>query len=407
MATVRKILMLKKEGRILTFLLENDDIVEIHCASLDTGAQRQALLGDIYIGKVKNIVANIGAAFIEIAGGKECYYDLSQAKQAVFTHKIGKKPLCIGDELIVQISREAVKTKAPTVSSNISFTGRYAVLTTGNTRIGTSGKLPKSVREEYKKKLSDLKNDEYGIIIRTNAKDVPFDRVLEEIKKLEAVWQELKKTAVYRTCYSCLQAALPSYITDLKNVYADGLEEVIVEDKELYEQIHAYFESEQPENLGKLRLYEDRLLSLSKLYSTDLAVERALKERVWLKSGGYLVIQPTEALTVVDVNSGKYSSKKKSTETSLKINLEAAKEAAKQIRLRNLSGIILVDFINLDNDDAMQTLLKQFRKFLLEDPIQTTLVDVTQLQLVEITRKKVRRPLYECITCSGVSKEGE
>ena len=114
--------MLKKEEKIWTFLLEDDVIVEIHCSLPDSDQHRQPVLGDIYIGKVKNIAANIGAAFIEIAPGKECYYDLSQAPQAIFTHKIGKKPLCIGDELVVQISREAVKTKAPTVSSNINFT---------------------------------------------------------------------------------------------------------------------------------------------------------------------------------------------------------------------------------------------------------------------------------------------
>ena len=181
---VRKILMLKKEGKIWTFLLENDVIAEIHCSLPDSDQHRQPVLGDIYIGKVKNIAANIGAAFIEIAPGKECYYDLSQAPQAIFTHKIGKKPLCIGDELVVQISREAVKTKAPTVSSNINFTGRYAVLTTGNTRIGTSGKLPRSLRDTYKEKLSHLKNEDYGLIIRTNAKDVPFETVLEENQKL-------------------------------------------------------------------------------------------------------------------------------------------------------------------------------------------------------------------------------
>ena len=396
---VRKILMLKKEGKIWTFLLENDVIAEIHCSLPDSDQHRQPVLGDIYIGNVKNIAANIGAAFIEIAPGKECYYDLSQAPQAIFTHKIGKKPLCIGDELVVQISREAVKTKSPTVSSNINFTGRYAVLTTGNTRIGTSGKLPRSLRDTYKEKLSHLKNEDYGLIIRTNAKDVPFETVLEEIRKLENACVKLKETAPFRTCFSCLQEAPPSYITDLKNVYADGLSAIITDDSKLYQQIHGFLQAEQTEDLSKLQFYEEQLLPLSKLYSTDIAVERALKEYVWLKNGAYLVIQPTEALTVVDVNSGKYSAKtkKKSAETYLKINLEAAKETARQIRLRNISGIILIDFINMDDPDMMQELLKQFRRFLGEDPIQTSVVDVTALQLVEVTRKKVRRPLHECV----------
>ena len=250
-----------------------------------------------------------------------------------------------------------------------------------------------------KEKLSYLKNEDYGLIIRTNAKDVPFETVLEEIQKLENACVKLKETAPFRTCFSCLQEAPPSYITDLKNVYADGLSAIITDDPRLYQQIHGFLQAEQPEDLSKLQFYEEQLLPLSKLYSTDIAVERALKEYVWLKNGAYLVIQPTEALTVVDVNSGKYSAKtkKKSAETYLKINLEAAKETARQIRLRNISGIILIDFINMDDPDMMQELLKQFRRFLGEDPIQTSVVDVTALQLVEVTRKKVRRPLHECV----------
>lgn len=173
--TSRKVLMMKEAQKVWIFLLEDDEIVEIHCDKPDSGV-RQHVLGNIYVGKVRNIVPNIGAAFIEIESGVECYYDMSQAANALFTHKAGRKPLCIGDELVVQISKEAVKTKAPTVSSNLSFTGRYAILTTGNTRIGTSGKLPKSLREELKERLMPYKNEEYGLIIRTNAGDADFAR---------------------------------------------------------------------------------------------------------------------------------------------------------------------------------------------------------------------------------------
>ena len=391
----RKVLLLKKEDTIWTFLIENSEIVEIHCSSSNHDSSHQITLGDIYIGKVKNIAANIGAAFIEIFPGQECYYDMHQVPNAIFTHKFGKKPLCIGDELLVQVSREAVKSKVPTVSSNLNFTGRYAVLTTGNTRIGTSGKLPKALREEYKQRLAALKNDSYGIIIRTNAKEVPMEVVVEEIAQLKQEFEQLKRTANSRTCYSCLVSAPPSYITDLNNVYTEGLTDIIVEDPMLHQQIYNYLSTEQPEFLQKLRLYKDPLLPLSKLYSTDLVIERALSEHVWLKNGGFLMIQPTEALTVIDVNSGKFTAKKKQADAYLKVNLEAAKEIAKQIRLRNLSGIILVDFINMDDSQKMQELLNQFRKYLLLDPVQTNLVDVTALQLVELTRKKVRRPLHE------------
>ena len=385
------------QNKIWMFVLENDQIVEIHCTPPGTEKSEFHALGNIYVGRVKNIVPNIGAAFIEIESGMECYYDMSQAPNAIFTHKIGKKPLCIGDELVVQISKEAVKTKAPTVSSNVSFNGRYAILTTGNTRIGTSGKLPKAFREELKERLKDFKNDDYGLIIRTNAKSGPFEDIEKEIKELEHTYLQLKKNAVTRTCFSCLVQAPPTYISNLKNIYTEGLEEIIIEGDALFEEVQTYYKKEQPEMLSKLRLYDGSQLSLAKLYSTETVVERALNQKVWLKDGAYLVIQYTEALTVIDVNSGKCVSKKNPQDTYKKINMNAAKEVARQMRLRNLSGIVIVDFINLDDPEAMQELLKYLRQVLAEDPIQSTLVDVTELQLVELTRKKVRRPLYESI----------
>lgn len=391
----RKILIEKRDGRIRTYFLENDEIVEIHSTFSDDRDSVSCRLGDVYIGKVKNIVPNIGAAFIEISKGVNCYLDLKNSDQAFFTHKSGNKHICVGDELLVQVSREAVKSKVPTVTGNISFTGRFAVLTHGNTRIGVSSKLPKEKREEYKKELAAFKNDRFGIIVRTNAKDVPFQEVQKEIVQLTAEYEEMIGHASSRVCYTCMKSAPPSYISDLKNVYMEGMEEIIIGDKELYNRIQLYFQKELPEKTGLLRLYDDPAFPLDKLYSTQTALNKALSERAWLKTGGYLIIQPTEALTVIDVNSGKAISKKDSETGALKVNMEAAKEAARQIRLRNLSGIILIDFINMESDENTKQLLREFRKYLSCDPIQTTLVDITVLGLIEVTRKKVRRSLLE------------
>lgn len=391
----RKLLIEKRDNRIRTYFIEDGDIVEIHSASASPSEADRHRLGDIYIGKVSNIVPNIGAAFIEIEKGVNCYYDMKDVKSAIFTHKSGNKQLCIGDELVVQISREAIKTKAPTVTGNLSFTGRYAVLTHGNTRIGVSSKIPKSLREECKRELAGLQNDDFGLIVRTNAKDAPFEDVLEEINALKDEYYSLVRTAETRVCFSCLKSAPPSYIADLKNVYMDGMEAIIIGDHDLYTRIHMFFQAELPEKLDLLELYDNPSFPLDKLYSTQTALDKALMERAWLKTGGYLIIQPTEALTVIDVNSGKNTSKSDSEDGAMKVNLEAAREAARQIRLRNLSGIIIVDFINLKRDENTQRLLHEFRYYLSKDPIQTTLVDMTTLGLVEVTRKKVRRPLYE------------
>lgn len=391
----RKLIITKIEEKIITAVLENDTVAELHIANSEETNTTQ--LGNIYVGRVKNIVANIGAAFIEIANGVECYYALSENPSPIFTKKIGKKPLCIGDELLVQISKEAVKTKVPTVNSNLNFTGKYAILTSGDTRIGVSSKIGKEDRERLQQVAHPYHNEKYGFIIRTNAKEVEHSTLQNELERLILEYETLIHAAPTRVCFSCLKRATKEYLADLRNIYQQGLTDIIVEDKEIYEEVKAYLEGEQPEDIDKLRLYGDKLLPLHKLYGIETHLANALKERVWLKSGAYLVIQPTEALTVIDVNTGKCVSKKKDDEAYLKINLEAAKEAARQIRLRNLSGIILIDFINLSKEEYMEELLTAFRHELQKDPITTSLIDITKLQLVEVTRKKVRKPLHELV----------
>lgn len=382
----RKLMITTIEERIITSVMENDEIVEFHVSEMEETPYR---LGSIYVGKVKRILSNIRAAFIEVGKGMECYYDMDEKRSV---------PIRVGEEFPVQISKEAVKTKQPTVTRNISLTGKYCVLTKGDLRIGVSNKIEKEKGAELKEILKPLQTEEYGFIIRTNAKDCAREELIREAKKLSEEYERLMEIAPQRVCFSCLREATAPYITDLKNMYQEGLEEILVEDSVLYEQMRAYLEEEQPEDLEKLRRYEDKLLPLHKLYGVEKKLSDALKERVWMKSGAYLVIQPTEALTVIDVNTGKCIGKKKDDKVYFKINLEAAKEAARQIRLRNLSGIILVDFVNLDDREKMTELLEQFRKFLHQDPVQTVLVDMTKLQLVEVTRKKVRKPLYEAMS---------
>lgn len=392
----RRVIITKEQNQIFTFLMENSEIVEIHCSETDEKKEITHVLGNIYIGRVKNIAPNIGAAFIEIAPGRECYFALDQNPCPIFTNKVGRKPFCIGDELLVQVSREAMKSKVPTVTSKLCFTGSFVVLSVGNTRIGISRKVDAVTKQHLKDLIQPYQNDVYGFVIRTNAETASDDAILAEVEKLTRQYQKLVHIAETRICFSCLRQAPKPYLIDLQNIYNDGLNEYQVEDPDLYKEIEAYLAAEQPENLDKLHLYADKQLPLDKRYHISGVIKQALSERVWLKCGGYLVIQPTEALTVIDVNSGKCVTKKSTAKTYLKINLEAAKEAAKQMRLRNLSGIILIDFINLDSEADMQILMHALRSMLARDPVQAVFVDITKLQLVEITRKKVRKPLYEC-----------
>lgn len=389
----RKLIITKLNECIVTSILEDETVVELHVSKEEIKSHIQ--LGDIYIGKVKNIVSNIHAAFIEVLPGVECYYALSENPEPIFTKKVGKKALCIGDELLVQVSKEAVKTKVPTVTSKLNFTGKYAVLTYGDIRVGASLKLSKQERDSLTDLAKQYVSDKFGIIMRTNAKDAEEQMIQKELTRLVKEYQLTVEQAKTRTCFSCLKHAPREYLINLRNIYQEGLTDIIIEEQSIYEDVKRYLSEEQPEDLGKLRMYNDKLLPLHKLYNIETQLEHALRAHVWLKSGAYLVIQPTEALTVIDVNTGKCVSKKNDNETYFKINKEAAKEIARQIRLRNLSGIILVDFINLSDVQYMNELLFFLQKELQKDPIATTLVDVTKLQLVEITRKKIRKPLHE------------
>ena len=389
----RKLVITKIDNKVVSALYENGEVAEFHCTKKQDTSVLE--LGNIYIGKVKNIVGNISAAFIEIAKGVECYYSIPENNAPIFTNKIGKKPISIGDELLVQVSKEAVKTKVATVTGKLSFSGKYCVLTSGDTRIGASLKLEKEERERLIQIAKEYSSEKYGLIMRTNAKEIAEKVLRKEIEQLISEYEKLVLAAQTRVCFSCLKKAPEGYLTDLKNVPQEGLGEIIIEDIELYEETKNYLETYQPEDLEKLCLYEDKMLPLHKLYNLEKQIEKALKERVWMKSGAYLVIQPTEALTVIDVNTGKCIDKKKDDKAYLKINKEAATEAAKQIRLRNLTGIILIDFINLSNKELTGELLDYFVRELKKDPIATTLVDITKLQLVEVTRKKIRKPFHE------------
>ena len=396
----KKILVLKENQGVWTYILEKDEIVEIHYDEFSVDKSTHQV-GNIYIGKVKKIVKNMGAAFVEIEPGLECYYDLSEADGAIFTTKIGKKPLSVADELIVQLSKERMKSKAPTVTSNISLTGYYTVLTTGNTRIGVSAKIPKKKREELKGFLDQYQNEEFGLILRTNGGEVPLEVIQEEIEEQIKAYQQLKSKASMRTCFSVLQKNSPHYMTNIRNIDRRGLSKILVNDQELYHEIHDFYQSYDRGELPTIQLEEEKTTSLASVFNTRKVLERALNEKVWLKNGAYLVIQPTEALTVIDVNSGKYEKKENDKEAALKINLVAACEIAKQLRLRNISGIIIVDFINMEDEEDTLTLVQELKSHLAKDTVPTTFVGVTKLQLVELTRKKIRKPLSETLTLAG------
>ncbi len=379
---------------ILSALLEDDTVMELSIEPKET----PSLLGNIYIGKVQNLAPQLEAAFVEILPGQICYYSLQEDPKPLVLnrrHKDAKKPLVEGDEILVQVSREALKSKFPAVTSNLNFPGKYLVLTSQHATLGISSKLPQEERNRLRELLAPFVDGSFGLIARTNAAGVEASVLRAELARLKETYTQILEKAKSRTCYSLLSRTEPAFLSSLRQIPKDSLSGILTDDKKLYDDIQAYLRDAQPEDLNKLTLYQDRLLPLTKCYSLEKALEDGLRERVWLKSGGYLVIQPTEALTVVDVNTGKYEGGKKKQQTFRKINQEAARETARQLRLRNLSGIILIDFIDMEKKEDRLELLELLAGELKKDPIKAVLVDMTKLNLVELTRKKARKSLAE------------
>lgn len=386
-----KVITYLQEGVLADALYEDGKLMELSLLP----ASKQSLLGNIYVGRVKNIVKNIQAAFVEILPGLLCYLPFEEVKAPIYTRPKVQKQLVEGDELLVQVSREAVKSKAPSVTTNINLTGKYLVLTTGNPIIGYSSKLQAAEKARLKQQIDNWELPEAGLIVRTNAQNAEEQELWAEYQKLLAQYTALTTQAVHRTVFSCVQKSRPSYLTSILGSRTEHLREIITDDHELYEEILTFLKEEMPGEAEKLRFYTDTQLPLKALYRLEKGLKDALSIRVWLRSGAYLVIEPTEALTVIDVNTGKYTGGKEKQQTIQKINKEAAYEIARQLRLRNLSGIILVDFVDLAEKAAKEELLQLMRELLKKDPLKATAVDLTELGLMELTRKKQKKTLLE------------
>lgn len=372
----------------LCALYEDTHMIEV---SLEPyGAQ--SILNNIYIARIQNIVPNLNAAFVEIAKGQICFLPLEDLKYPLFTKKVSPDKLSAADELVVQVTKEAMKTKDAVVTTNLSFPGEYLVLTSANRQIGVSSKLTNEVRKRLLTFAQKLKGNDthYGIIVRTNAAHADEAALRNEFIQLKTTYETIAAHAASRTLYSCLLSEKPFYIKMLLDTDKTDLTEVITDDPQVFEELRTL-----PLSSYTIRFYEDHMLPLSSLYNTTGQLMAALKPCIWLKSGANIIIQHTEALTVIDVNSGKNTAKKGKQQNHYKINLEAAKEIAAQMRLRNLSGIIIVDFIDLYDETLTASLLTEFRTYLKQDPVPVRLVDITKLGLVELTRKKQKKPLYE------------
>lgn len=416
--TAKKCIILRREDKILSLLYHGNRLLHADAAE-ETGS----VLGNIYIAKVKHMAKNIHAAFVEIQPGLNCFLRLDD--KAIGKGKKKSSPLLLnrpydgrlleGDELLVQVTKEASKGKPPAVTAAPSLHGRYCVVSSGQPGVAYSAKLSEKAKNRLSAalKAARIPMDDYaetaGIIIRTNAGELTeeISPLAAEIEQLSCRLKTILAAAEHRTCYSLLFENTASYLTNLRDMYQGQYEEIVTDDEEIFRRISAYRKENPGYHLPEVRYYEDQSYSLAKLYSVEIRLKEALNKKVWLKSGGYLIIEPTEALTVIDVNTGKNIAGKAAEETHFGINMEAAEEIALQLGLRNLSGIIIVDFINMQEEAHNRKLTAHLGDLLKKDTVKTQLVDITPLGLVEITRMKISRPLKEQLSISHFCSEKE
>lgn len=394
-----KIIITKLNNRLLFSLFDTNKPTLLQTVSIPG---TETLLNAIFLAKVKDIVPGIHGAFLTISGEQTVYLSLHDNPVILVANREMKEndTLKVGDEIVIQISQEALKSKQPTASTKLSLTGQYCVCDYFGHGLHYSKKISSEKKQEIDTSIrhADITGrKKYSFTIRTNAEALTdFSVLYAEMENFINIFDLLTNNYKHRTCYSCLYKPEAEIISLIKDIPFTLYEEIVTDVEEIFLLIKDNLNNSSLPIDINIRLYQDSMLPLSKLYSMEKHIREALSKQVWLPCGGYLIIEPTEAMTVIDVNSGKAdASNKKGKDYILKINLEAAKEVARQLRLRNYSGMIMVDFINMKSEKDNEILLNTLDLYLKEDKIKTRLVDMTALGIVEITRKKVNRPLAD------------
>lgn len=381
------------KNKICTMLFCDNRLEELHVDS------RNSLLSHIYIAKVKNINRNINAAFVELFCGQMAFLPLEDVEGSSFIPASDGR-LREGDELPVQVVKEGIKTKDPVVTTGLSLNGAYCVVTLDKRKGGIqySKKLPFDRKQELKRFLQEslietqLADLGCAAVIRTGAGQLADYTVLQkELQKLLEKMNDILLKTKTRTCYSCIYEGVPSYIEYLHHNVSFKYEEIVTDIPAVYDALQISYKGEKT-----VRFYQDTF-PLGKIYSVDTKMDELLSKKIYLKSGGTLIIEYTEAMTVIDINTSKCIAKKDKDTLNYQINLEAAQMIARQLRLRNISGIIVVDFINMEKEEYKESLIRELKKMLKKDPVPCNYVDMTALGLVEITRKKISKPVYEIL----------
>lgn len=387
-----------KESRIA--IIEEGILVEVF---LERDFEKK-ILGNIYRGKLVNRIESMESSFIDIGLNKNGYLN---DKDANITNS---KDLKEGTDIIVQVTKEPYANKGARLTRNITIPGRYIVLVPYKKYIGISNKIEeKEDREKLKKVIQDRLPSGMGCVIRTASREVEVEDILLELEELIKIFEDIEYRVKNKNIKDKLIYSEVQIVDKVLRDYLDkSIEEIIVNDEDKYVEIKNFIENHKIYTDSKLKV---KLIKgdVFKKYSISKDMEESTKRKVNLDSGGYIVIDETEALTAIDVNTGKFLGRCSIKKTLYDMNIEASKEIARQIRLRNIAGIIIIDFINMGDMKMLSSVVSEMEKSLKRDKMKTSIISITKLELVEITRKKslnrlTSKILRSCPYCEGSGK---
>jgi len=393
------------ENRIA--ILEDGKLMEIFIA------REERQIGSIYKGKVANVLPGMQAAFIDIGFERNAFLCVDDAMSRIHLEldvdirSVSIKDLLkVNQETLVQIVKESIGTKGARVTTHITLPGRFLVIVPTANYIGVSRRIEdEKERERLKKVVEEIKPKNFGLIVRTAAEGKSRDELNKDFQFLLKLWNKVQVTAQKKQAPALIHQELTLVYKIIRDVFTQDVDRLIIDSPVEYDKILELIDIIAPHLKSRIRLYMERN-PLFQAYGVEAEIDKTLRRKVWLESGGYIIIDKSEALTSIDVNTGKYIGRTSLADTILRTNLEAAEEITRQVRLRDIGGILILDFIDMERQEDRNKVMKALYEALRKDRTKTHIVGLTELGLVQVTRKRVNKDLDEllrspCPYCGG------
>jgi ribonuclease E len=402
----KQMLVSADKSQIQIVILEGPVLVEHYVAREDSNS----VAGNIYLAVARNVLPGMEAAFLDFGASKNGVLYASDVASGTRRNggRNGKRiedVLKEGDKVLVQVTKDAMGAKGARLTGMPSLPGRYLVLVPDSDSIGISRRLPDTDRNRLRDVINQVRPQGFGVIVRTAALHASAEELAADISRLTKQWSAIQEQASAGNAPSLIHREPELLIKVIREHFTADFRKLLIDDAKSHETVISYLQSTAPDLVSKVQLYEDTI-PLFDRYHVDDQLKKALDRKVFLPSGGHLVIDRTEALTVIDVNTGKFVGSSTLEDTVLQNNLEAAEEIGRQLRLRDIGGIIVIDFIDMESAENQQRVLRRLKETLAKDKTRTQVFDVSHLGLVEMTRKNVSAGLLEqfshrCEHCAG------